>query len=190
MRLCHGFFLGNWLTPVTVRAEPGTSNPILLNEWGECTENTWVNQWAMWLIGYQRGLASVAKFSGPQEGLFRWWRRPLALTVLKQTAGNGLQLVPEDFRVKTEKGRRGLGNENCSLGIKEMCYKGRAQNPEHRRKGRKGQRGRQSREQRSLEDRKESIAEDSHMGSDDDGTGEGTVGSAKWQRKRTASTSS
>lgn len=43
--------------------------------------------------------------------------------------------MPEDFRAKTEKGRRGFGNENCSLGIKEMCCKGRAQNPEHRREG-------------------------------------------------------
>lgn len=124
----------------------------------------------------------MAKFSGLQEGLFGWWRRPLALTVLKETAGNGLQLVPEDFRVKTEKGRRGLGNENFSLGIKEMCYKGRAQNPEHRRKGRKDSEEDRAREQRSLEDRKDSIAQDSHMGSDDDRIGEGTFGSAKWQR--------
>lgn len=127
----------------------------------------------------------MAKFSGLQEGLFGWWRRPLALTVLKQTAGNGLQLVPEDFRAKTEKGRCGFGNENCSLGIKEMCYMGRAQNPVHRRKeGKKGSEEDRARERTSPEDREDSIAEDNHIGSDGDRIGEGAAGSGKGQRLR------
>lgn len=52
-----------------------------------------------------------------------------------------------------------------------------------------------AREQRSPEDTEDSMAEDSHVGSDDDCIGEGTAGSAKRQRlqgdwKRTVSTSS